>query len=116
MIVLMRRNNLMNAARFVALLACCWALAATGPARAQDSTEREIEKYRQMMKDDPWSNPALLDADRGEDLWKKPRGPKNVSLEACDLGTGPGKVEGAFAELPRYFADAGKVVDVEARI
>jgi sulfur-oxidizing protein SoxA len=69
-----------------------------------------------MMKSDPWSNPGLLDADRGEDLWKKARGPKNVSLEACDLGKGPGKVDGAFAELPRYFADADKVMDVEARI
>jgi sulfur-oxidizing protein SoxA len=83
---------------------------------AQDNTERELEKYRQMMKDDPWSNPALLDADRGEDLWKKARGPKNTSLEGCDLGKGPGKVDGAFAELPRYFADADKVMDVEARI
>ena len=35
-------------------------------------------------------------------------GPKNVSLEKCDLGKGPGKVDGAFAELPRYFADAGQ--------
>jgi sulfur-oxidizing protein SoxA len=88
----------------------------SGPAFAQDNTERELEKYRQMMKDDPWSNPALLDADRGEDLWKKARGPKNASLEGCDLGKGPGKVDGAFAELPRYFADADKVMDVEARI
>ena len=106
----------MTPVRIAALLACCWVLAAAGPTRAQDNPERELEKYRQMMKDDPWSNPALLDADRGEDLWKKPRSPKNVSLEACDLGKGPGKVEGAFAELPRYFADAGKVMDVEARI
>ena len=26
----------------------------------------------------------------------QPRGPKNVSLEQCDLGKGPGKVEGAY--------------------
>jgi sulfur-oxidizing protein SoxA len=112
----MQRNGLMNAAWFVALLGCSLMLVVAGPARAQDNTERELEKYRQMMKDDPWSNPALLDADRGEELWKKPRGPKNVSLEACDLGKGPGKVDGAFAELPRYFADAQKVMDAEARI
>ena len=43
-------------------------------------------------------------------------GPKNVTLEQCDLGKGPGKVEGAFAELPRYFADADRVMDVETRI
>jgi L-cysteine S-thiosulfotransferase len=108
--------GVMKRTQIVTLVACCWVLAAAGPSRAQDNTERELEKYRQMMKEDPWSNPALLDADRGEDLWKNPRGPKNVSLEGCDLGKGPGKVDGAFAELPRYFADAGKVMDVEARI
>lgn len=82
----------------------------------QAAVERELDKYRKMMRDDPWSNPALLDADRGEDLWKKVAGPKNVSLETCDLGKGPGVVEGAFAELPRYFDDAKRVMDVETRI
>jgi len=84
--------------------------------RAQDDTEKEVEKYRQMLKADPWSNPALLDADRGEALWKEKRGPKAASLEKCDLGKGPGKVEGAFAELPRYFKDADRVMDLETRI
>jgi sulfur-oxidizing protein SoxA len=84
---------------------------------AQDAeTEKAIERYRQMLKEDPWSNPGLLDVDRGEALWKTARGPKNVSLEQCDLGKGPGKVDGAFAELPRFFADAGRVMDVETRI
>ncbi len=69
-----------------------------------------------MLKDDPWSNPGLLDADRGEALWTTQRGPNKVTLEKCDLGKGPGKVDGAFAELPRYFADAGRVMDVETRI
>lgn len=86
-------------------------------ARAQDAdTEKAIEKYRAMLRDDPWSNPAYLDADRGEALWSTPRGPKNVSLVQCDLGKGPGKLEGAFAELPRYFPDAGRVMDLETRI
>jgi sulfur-oxidizing protein SoxA len=97
--------------------AACAAFAAATPAIAQDSeTEKAIEKFRQMLKEDPWSNPGLLDADRGEALWTTPRGPKNVSLEACDLGKGAGRVDGAFAELPRYFADAGRVMDVESRI
>ena len=82
-------------------------------AAAQDDTEREVENYRQMLKEDPWSNPGLLDADRGEALWKEKRGPRNVSLEQCDLGKGPGKVDGAFAELPRYFKDANRVMDLE---
>ena len=76
---------------------------ASGPRTlAQDDTEREVERYRQMLREDPWSNPGLLEADRGEALWKEKRGPKVASLEACDLGKGPGKVEGAFAELPRF--------------
>jgi L-cysteine S-thiosulfotransferase len=93
------------------------AMALSSSAYAQDeATEREVERYRQMLKEDPWSNPGLLDADRGEALWKEKRGPKNVSLEGCDLGKGPGKVEGAFAELPRHFKDADKVLDLEARL
>ena len=83
---------------------------------AEDATERELEKYRQMLKADPWSNPGMLDADRGEALWLERRGPNNASLEACDLGKGPGKVEGAFAELPRYFKDANRVMDAESRL
>ena len=104
----------MRPSRSLAVLAMLLALAA--PAVALDETEKELEKYRQMLKDDPWSNPGLLDADRGEAWWKEKRGPKGASLEQCDLGKGPGKVEGAFAELPRYFKDADRVLDVESRI
>jgi L-cysteine S-thiosulfotransferase len=96
--------------------AACATFAFASASLAQDDTEKALEKYRQMLKEDPWSNPGLLDADRGEVLWTTPRGPNNVSLEQCDLGKGPGKVDGAFAELPRYFADADRVMDVETRI
>ena len=87
-------------------------------AGAQDDNaiERELERYRTMLKDDPWSNPALLDAEKGEAIWKEKRGPKDVSLEACDLGKGAGVVDGAFAELPRYFKDANRVMDAETRL
>jgi sulfur-oxidizing protein SoxA len=99
------------------LLAALAAFVVASPVRAQDAeTEKAIEKYRQMLREDPWSNPGFLDADRGEALWATPRGPRNVSLEQCDLGKGPGKVDGAFAELPRYFADADRVMDAETRI
>ncbi len=103
--------------RLVIIIAACAVWLAAAPAvRAQDETERAVEKYRQMLKEDPWSNPALLDADRGEALWKSPGGPNKVSLEKCDLGKGAGVVEGAFAELPRYFSDADRVMDVETRL
>ena len=81
----------------------------------QDESEKEIERYRQMLSD-PFSNPGFLAVDRGEALWAEPRGTKKVSLERCDLGEGPGKLEGAFAKLPRYFADADKVMDTEQRL
>jgi sulfur-oxidizing protein SoxA len=68
------------------------------------------------MISDPLSNPAFLNVDRGEILWKTARGTKNVSLEPCDLGEGPGKLEGAFARLPRYFKDADQVMDLEQRL
>ena len=102
--------------RTIALVALA-AASLAGAALAQDAeTEKAIEKYRAMLKEDPWSNPGFLDADRGEALWTTARGPKNATLEACDLGKGPGKVEGAFAELPRYFADADRVMDLETRL
>ncbi len=80
---------------------------------AQSNTQAELEKYRQMLGD---GNPAELLVMRGEGLWKTRRGPKQVSLEGCDLGKGPGVVPGAYAELPRYFADTDSVMDAEARI
>ena len=109
--------KLANWLRMSAAALTLTAVTAAGPGSANDAeTEKALEKYRAMMKADPWSNPALLDADRGEALWKTRKGPANASLEACDLGKGPGKVDGAFAELPRYFADVDRVMDAETRI
>ena len=82
---------------------------------AQDASEKEIERYRAMISD-PMSNPGFLAVDRGEILWSEKRGSKNVSLEGCDLGLGAGKLEGAFAKLPRYFEDADRVMDLEQRL
>ena len=90
-------------------------VASTSFAQSNDSeaTNREIEKYRQALSD---GNPAELWEARGEDLWKKKRGPKNASLEQCDLGLGAGVVKGAYAVLPKYFADTDKVEDLESRL
>lgn len=89
------------------------ATAAMTPVYAQTAATDEIAKYRQMLAD---GNPAELWEARGEDLWKKKAGPKNASLEQCDLGKGPGVVKGAYAELPRYFKDTNKVMDLEQRL
>ena len=79
----------------------------------QDKTVLEIEKYRQALAD---GNPAELWEARGEGLWKTKRGPKGASLEKCDLGVGAGVVKGAYAQMPRYFADTDKVQDLESRL
>jgi sulfur-oxidizing protein SoxA len=89
----------------LAFLACA--------AFAQGNTVDEIAKYRAALQA---GNPAELWEARGEGLWKEARGPKKVSLERCDLGLGPGVVKGAYAQLPKYFADADRVQDLETRI
>lgn len=100
----------MKAARVVlAAVASLLAVAAW----AQKSAADGIAEYRAMLAD---GNPAELFEAKGEELWKKPRGPKTASLEKCDLGKGPGVVKGAFVEMPRYFADTNRVQDVESRL
>lgn len=106
----MRRTTIRSAIAF-AIMMC----AASAPALAQDASEKEIERYRAMISD-PMSNPGYLAVDRGEVLWSQKRGTKDASLETCDLGQGPGKLEGAFAKMPRYFKDADKVMDLEQRL
>jgi len=105
----MRAMQFRVTARAAAALA---AVAATA-AFAQSSAVDEIAKYRAALQD---GNPAELWEARGEDMWKSPRGPKNVSFAACDLGLGPGVVKGAYAQLPKYFADADRVMDLETRL
>src|SRR5690606_29067216 len=105
-----RRRSMRKASLCIAASALAVAAAA---AYAQTDTQAEIERYRDMLQD---GNPAELMVMRGEELWKMPRGPKNASLEKCDLGKGPGVLKGAYAELPRYFADTDQVMDAEARL
>ena len=68
---------------------------------------------RQMLAED---NPGELWIDKGKNLFYEKRGPKKASLEQCDFGMGPGKLEGAAAQLPRYFPDVAKVQDLESRL
>lgn len=83
---------------------------ALGPASAQESPYAE---YQRMTAENA---PIELYELMGEEAWKKRQGPKNASLEQCDLGQGPGVLKGAYAGLPRYFADADRVMDLEARL
>ena len=89
------------------------AIAFSPPAAAQKTTAEGIAEYRAMLAD---GNPAELYEAKGEGLWKQARGPKNATLEKCDLGKGAGVVKGAFVELPRFFADTQRVQDLESRL
>lgn len=82
---------------------------------AAAQSDNPVEEYRRLLAD-PFANPGYLFVDRGEALWQQKRGPKNASLEECDLGLGPGVIEGAYARLPRYFPDADRVMDLETRL
>lgn len=104
----------MNRINRIAPVLCALALGAGAVAHAQQrSAVEEIERYRAALGD---GNPAELWVARGEALWKDKRGPKNASLEQCDLGMGPGVVKGAYTQLPRYFPDTDKVEDLESRL
>jgi len=79
----------------------------------RDITAEQFDKFRAMMEE---ANTAELFEAKGEQLWKAKRGPKNASLEQCDLGLGPGVLKGAYVQAPRYYADVGQVMDIERRI
>ena len=104
----------MNRTNRLSAFACAvFAFAATAVPAQQRSAVEEIERYRAALGD---GNPAELWEARGEAIWKEKRGPKNASLEKCDLGLGAGVVKGAYTALPKYFADSGKVEDLESRL
>ncbi len=88
-------------------------LLAAGAAHAQNATAEGIAKYREMLRD---GNPAELFEMKGEELWTQKRGPKSTTLEKHDFGNGPSVIKGAFVELPRCFADTGRVQDLESRL
>src|SRR3954470_23870119 len=94
-------------------LAGLWCTVPRADDRQDARTRDEINKYREMLQE---GNPAELSEARGEELWLTRAGPKNATLEQCDLGLGPGKLEGAYAHLPRYFPDTREVQDVESRL
>jgi sulfur-oxidizing protein SoxA len=92
------------------ILAC---LAASGTVLAQGKPGDGLAVGREMLAED---NPGDLWVERGKRVFYEKRGPKGATLEQCDLGLGPGKLEGAYAQLPRYFPDTDEVQDVESRL
>src|ERR1051325_6486336 len=92
---------------YAAALAAGFAIA---PASAQKSPYADSQRMAAE------NAPIELYELAGEEAWKQKQGPKNASLEQCDLGQGPGVLKGAYAGLPRYFADADRVMDLESRL
>lgn len=113
----MKKHRQSTSRRGLAGAMLAGALALTGAtALAQeerDITAEQFDKFRAMMEE---ANTAELFEAKGEQLWKAKRGPKNASLEQCDLGLGPGVLKGAYVQAPRYYADVGQVMDIERRI
>lgn len=96
-----------------AWLLAVWMIVPWDVLHAESTSEDAIAEYRAMFGDE---NPAELWQIRGEELWHQKRGSKKADLSGCDLGRGAGVVDGAYAELPRWFADTGRVQDLETRL
>jgi len=92
-------------------LSAALCLVAAPSAMAQQGNDLSVG--RKMLMED---NPGELWIDQGKALFLQKRGQKNASLEQCDFGMGPGKLEGAAVRLPRYFADTDRVEDLESRL
>lgn len=99
--------------RFKQLILLALALQLANSVFAGGASPESSDVYQQLIED---GNPADFREMRGEELWHKKIAPNNVSLEQCDLGKGPGVIEGAYVELPRYFNDVDKVLDLEQRL
>jgi L-cysteine S-thiosulfotransferase len=84
-----------------------------GPALSQGKPDDPLAVGRKMLAED---NPGELWIERGKTLFYQRRGPKNATLDGCDLGAGPGKLEGVTTGLPRYFPDTDRVQDLESRL
>ena len=99
--------------RSSALAVAAAALALCAVSAYAQSERKAVLRYEQMIEE---GSPVELFELEGEALWKKQQGPKQASLEQCDLGMGPGVVKGAYVHLPRYFKDTGRVQDLESRL
>ncbi len=80
---------------------------------AESAPVEQGDIYKELIED---GNPAEFREMRGKEVWQQKAGPNNVSLKQCDLGKGPGVIKGVYVELPKYFSDAKKVMDLEQRL
>ena len=108
------------------LFVCALLLLSVAAGAQTKSAADGIAEYRKMLED---GNPAELFEAKGEELWKQKRGPKNSSLEQCDLGKGPGVTVVArgrnltdtvyarsITGTPMFFLGAPRTVEVSLRV
>jgi len=69
----------------------------------------------QAMQDDDFSNPGMLIADYGGELWSTPDGEANKSCEDCH-GDADEAMKGVKARYPAYYEPWGKMINVELRV
>jgi L-cysteine S-thiosulfotransferase len=95
----------------VVLAVVCLVSWGAAPTMAQSGDPLAVG--RKMLAED---NPGELWIEQGKTLFHQKRGPKSASLEQCNFGLGPGKLDGATTQLPRYFPDTDRVQDLESRL
>jgi len=95
------------------LILLAFALQLTVNVYAENIAPKKSNVYSELVED---GNPAEFTEMRGEELWHKKSVTNNKSLEQCNLGKGPGVIKGAYVELPKYFSDVNKVMDLEQRL
>jgi sulfur-oxidizing protein SoxA len=97
---------------FLAGLGALWAYTQTQ--KPLDPFE-EAMRQRQLYLETFGILPGELFVAQGEELFFR-KGPSGKTMAECDFGLGKGVIEGAYARLPRYFPDTGKVEDLESRV
>lgn len=106
--------------RALALLVACCAAAAFAqerpipPSALRSGIAFAGSDVRGMQADDT-ANPGMLWVARGEQLWNAPAGAFQRSCASCHGSAATG-MRGVAARYPAFDADAGAVVDLDARI
>lgn len=97
-------------------LSASWA-GQSQPASPSESAAEEVARQKELLLKTSGILPGELYVAQGEELFFQVRGPKGKSLADCDWGgEGESGLEGAYARMPRFFEDTGKVEDLDSRI
>ena len=94
----------------------CGAAAAADlvPHPLKSGTEFTGPDLRALQADD-FANPGMLWVVQGEKLWNEKRGPARRACADCH-GDGARAMRGVAARYPAFDAEAGRVLDLDARI